>query len=98
LEFEESINFNIQIFRCDEAGSTLKCKDKDEISDFIDHLIVGQAEQEKKIQIDNHDASPPLIDHLKFKEVQLESKSVFRNYMYLNLNRFELNDNPMTFL
>ena len=69
LEVDDSINFNIQIVRCDKTGSTQKCKTKNEISNFIDTLIVGQAEQEKKIQIDNHAASPPLIDNLKFKEV-----------------------------
>ena len=48
LEVDKSVNFNIQIVRCDKTSST-KCKTKDEISNFIDTLIVGQAEQEKKI-------------------------------------------------
>ena len=50
LEFDESINFNIQILRCKTSSdSDKKCKSEIEISHFIDHLIVGQAEQEKKI-------------------------------------------------
>lgn len=79
LEFDASINFNVQIVRCKTSLTQKECKTETQINDFIDHLIVGQVEQEKKIQIDDHSVSPPLIDHIKFKEHQLDYKSIFKN-------------------
>jgi len=41
LEVDESVGFNIQVVRCKGTN----CKGPSDITDFIDLLIVGQAEQ-----------------------------------------------------
>lgn len=99
MEEDEAVNFNMVVERCKATTDPKKtCKSPEDIDDFIDHLIIGQVTEEKKIQINNHDINPPLLEFVDYRETQLDSNSTFTMIINLRLNTYELNDNPMTFL